>query len=222
MKKLFLTAASFLIGLTAYCQDILVSVMDVDSIGCQKEVYIEIMNFSTSADAGILTFDWGDGSPLVQHSYSVGQQGSSNASEYFSLLHSYAVGGNYTIDVQAVSNFPAVNISIPQGNQLISAYGANNCAYANFSIDISGGGCYPSILYNAQLDFTDNFNNVTTVNGLYNMYNGLNSSNAPYTVSINDAWLIANNLTQSSADLVISGFNPDGSAIEGYQTFGEV
>lgn len=219
MKNLILTAASFLIGLTAYCQDVIVSVMDIDSAGCQKVMYFGIENVSATADAGILTFDWGDGSPLEQYPYSVAAQYASNSSHYFELYHSYALCGNYTVDAQAVSNFPNVNISLPQGNQLISAYGANNCAYAYFSLAFNGGACSPVSLYNAQLDFTDAQNNTTTVNGLYNLYNGLDPSKAPYTVSINDAWLVANNYSQLSADLVISGFNSDGSPIGGYQTF---
>lgn len=219
MKNLFLTAASFLIGLTSYCQDIIVTVMDVDSMGCQKTMAFEIVNVSATADAGMLTFDWGDGSSLVQYPYSVGAQGASNSSDYFFLTHSYALGGNYTVDAQAVSNFPNVNISMLQGNQLIAAFGANNCGYAYLALTMNFGACYPSSLNNAQLDFTDNLNNTSTVSGLNNTYNGLNPSNAPYTVSVNDAWLIAHNLTQVSADIVISGFNPDGSAIGGYQSF---
>lgn len=219
MKNLFLTAVSFLIGFSAYCQDILINVMDSDSVGCQKEVYFEILNYSATADAGIITIDWGDGSALEQQTYSVAALNTPNSTSYFPMNHSYAVGGNYTIDVQAVSNFPSVNISIPQGNQVIAAYGANNCAYAYLGLVLNGGTCSTASLYNADLDFTDNFNNTTTVTGSFGLYGGLNPANAPYTVSINDAWLLANNFTQTSADIVISSFTSYGQANGGYQQF---
>lgn len=219
MKKLFLTAASFLIGLTAYCQDIIITVMDMDTTGCQKVMAFEIVNVSATADAGILTFDWGDGSPLEQHPYSVGPQNSSNSSDYFALGHYYSLGGNYTVDAQAVSNFPNVNISLQQGNQVISVFGPSTCGFSYTSVYLNGGGCSPGSLYSAHLDFTDNQNNITTITGSNNMYSGLDPSKAPYTVSINDAWLIANNLTQSSADVIISGFQPDGQALYVNQSF---
>lgn len=219
MKNLFLTAASFLIGLTAYCQDVVINVMDSDSIGCQKEVYLEVVNLSPTADAGTISIDWGDGSPLVQQTYSIAPLNSPNSSSFLTLNHSYAVGGSYTIDVQALSDFPSVNISIPQGNQVVAAYGNNNCGYAYLGITIDGSACSPAMLYNAQLDFTDNLNTTTTVTGLYNLYAGLNISNAPYTVSLNDAWLLANNFTQLSTDIVISGFSPNGNANISSQNF---
>lgn len=43
-------------------------------------------------------------------------------------------------------------------------------------------------------------------------YFGLDPANAPFTASINDAWLAANNKIQSTPDFIITDFNTDGSA----------
>lgn len=103
---------------------------------------------------------------------------------------------------------------------MISAYGSNSCGYANFGVLINGSStCSPNIFNNVQLDFTDNANSTTTVSGFWSTFSGLNPNNAPYTVSINDAWLLANNLTQTSADLAITGFLQNGEAITSNHLF---
>jgi uncharacterized repeat protein (TIGR01451 family) len=219
MKNLFLSAVSILVGFAAFSQDIVVNVIPIDSVGCEKQILIEVMNVSTSDDSGTLTIDWGDGSALTQQTYSVTQTTTNNSFAFYTLNHSYAVGGNYTIDVQGASALPGVIISIPQGNQLISAIGSNSCGYAYFGMIINNSTCSPNIMSNAQLDFTDNLNNTTTVTGFWNMYNGLNPNNAPYTVSVNDAWLAANNLSQTSADIVITSFGTSGMSLSATQTF---
>lgn len=109
MKNVFLSAWSILISLSAFCQDIIVEVMNFDSLGCQKVLIFQVINNSSSTDSGMLSIDWGDGSAIEQQSYSVTQSGTNNSVQYINKTHSYALGGNYTIDVQAVSNFPLVS-----------------------------------------------------------------------------------------------------------------
>jgi uncharacterized repeat protein (TIGR01451 family) len=215
MKNLFLTAVSLFISAAAFCQDIVINVVPDDSMGCVKPVWFLITNNSGTDDTGIMTIDWGDGSN-DQEIYTVAANSQTNG---VPLYHSYAVGGNYIIDVQAVSDFIGVTISIPQGNQLISALGSNNCGHAFFAVNLDNGLCTPNFTNNVHLDFTDNLGGIVTISGSGYVYTGLNPSNAPYTVNINDAWLTANNLTQTSADIIISGFATDGLAITSNQYF---
>jgi len=215
MKNLFLTAVSLFISAAAFCQDIVINVVLDDSTGCVKPVWFLVTNNSGTDDTGIMTIDWGDGSN-DQEIYTVAANSQTN---WVQLNHSYAVGGNYIIDVQAVSDFIGVTISIPQGNQLISALGSNNCGYAYIEMSVNNSSCTPNFTNNFSLDFTDNLGGIVTIGGWGNLYTGLNTSNAPYTVSINDAWLTANNLTQTSADINISSFDTQGLAISSGQTF---
>lgn len=209
MKNLILIALSSLIYFTSKAQNVQIDVYAIDSVGCEKQMYFGISNNTNNSDQGVFTIDWGDGSTDDQI-YSI----PANSFVSYVLNHLYQNPGNYAISVTAESQVLGSNISIPQANQVISAVGQENCAYAYIGYELVNS-CFSYNLSAILLDFTDVNNNTTTISSTsnwYNIYNGLNPSNAPYTVSVNDNWLLNNNMTQISSDLVITDFQSSGEA----------
>lgn len=210
MKNLFLIAVSSLIYLASYAQGVQIDVYAIDSVGCEKQMYFGIMNSTTTADAGVFTINWGDGTSDDQV-YAV----PANSYTSYTLNHLYQDAGNYSISVTANSQTLGNNITIPQANQVLSAVGQGNCGYAYIGYEVSGS-CFSYFINGMQLDFTGANGNTTTIStsGYWDyIYNGLNPANAPYLVSVNENWLTSNNLVQISSDITISGFETNGEAI---------
>lgn len=218
MKNFVLLVTSSFLYLFSFAQETIIEVYPYDSVGCVKEIQFFITNSSTSLDQGSFTIDWGDGE-TDQQNYLVQAGGTS----FYLLSHSYLNGGNYTIDVTAESDFSVVSVSFPQSSQTISAVGSGNCGYAYFYSTFGNQNCSSSILSDVLLDFTDAQGNTSSISSLYpdwsTVYNGLNPDAAPYTVTINDAWLLANNLVQVSNDITITDFHPNGLAISNIYSF---
>jgi uncharacterized repeat protein (TIGR01451 family) len=218
MKNIVVLVISSFLYLTSFAQGTLIEVYPIDSVGCVKQIQFVISNSSTSSDQGSFTIDWGDGG-TDQQNYSIQAGGNS----FYILSHSYLNGGNYTIDVTAESDFSVVSVIFPQSSQTISAVGSSNCGYAYFYSTFGNQNCSSSILSDVLLDFTDAQGNTSSISSLYpnwyTVYNGLNPAAAPYTVTINDAWLLANNLVQVSNDITITDFHPNGEAISNIYNF---
>jgi uncharacterized repeat protein (TIGR01451 family) len=218
MKNIVVLVISSFLYLTSFTQGTLIEVYPIDSVGCVKQIQFVISNSSTSSDQGSFTINWGDGG-TDQQNYSIQAGGNS----FYILSHSYLNGGNYTIDVTAESDFSVVSVIFPQSSQTISAVGSSNCGYAYFYSTFGNQNCSSSILTDVLLDFTDAQGNTSSISSMYpnwyTVYNGLNPAAAPYTVTINDAWLLANNLVQVSNDITITDFHPNGEAISNIYNF---
>jgi fimbrial isopeptide formation D2 family protein len=178
--------------------------------GCTSGLYISAVIGSNPETGGVMTINWGDGN-IDTHNYTTI---SGQAFYGIDLIHGYAVAGTYTVTVSIFSGTAGANVDAGQ-SVTITAYDPANCGFAYISTQQSS----PSIWFNdVPYDFTGADGSTVTIipgNGNPNFsttYGGLNLANIPYTVSINDAWLANNGLTQVSPDFTITGFGPNGMA----------
>ena len=200
-------------GNSAFAQANAYTVYDYpDSLsGCSENLYIYITTGASAETGGIITVDWGDGTIDTENF-----TGAASDNFGFSFQHGYAIGGNYTASVNVYSTTAGANVDAGQTANL-SASDPSNCGYLYISTYQQS----PSMSYaDAQYDFTDVNGNTTTITQSSNPnsfwgYTGLNVANAPYLVSINDAWLANNGLVQVSPDFTITSFNSSGMANPG-------
>ncbi|MES2557940.1 MAG: T9SS type A sorting domain-containing protein [Bacteroidota bacterium] len=209
----FLLFAALIAGNSAFAQANAYTVYDYpDSItGCMEQLYVQVSTGVSAETDGIITVTWGDGSSETENFTSTAGQ-----SLGFSYQHGYSVAGNYIASVELYSTTSGSNVGVPQ-TVTLAANDPSNCGY----IYINTFQNSPSMSYaNAMYDFTDVNGVTTTVSQSANPnafwgYSGLNVANAPYTVSLNDAWLTNNGLVQVSADITITGFTAGGMATPG-------
>lgn len=207
MKKLLTLITLAIAGLSQHANAQIQSeyIYGDSLVGCQNSISGYVGN-GPVAETVTIEINWGDGNtdnlPL-----SVAPNGYAN----FLQVHTYAVPGNYAVDVQFYSSVNAAYFGTGEQRNLL-AFSQTSCGYFYAN-------CYqsnPSVWYNdAPLDCTGADGITTTItpaSTIYSGYMGLNPSNAPYTVSVNDAWLAANGYTQVSADQIINSFDAGGLA----------
>lgn len=181
-----------------------------DSIpGCgQNTLVVYIQGGANPETGGILSIDWGDGSTGTEN-FTIP---STNGWLVLNVDHSYATPGVYTVQTSVYSTTAGADVDAGQTNQM-TAVDPAYCGYLYTGVYQMS----PNYNYmNAPIDFTDVNGLVTTINlsqGSGNSYyQGLNPANVPYTVSVNDAWLTTNGLTQVTADGTITSFGANGMA----------
>lgn len=177
--------------------------------GCLKQLGVALQIGANSESGADITVDWGDGTQE-----STGPMAfPANSTPFFSLNHGYSVVGTYMVTVSVYSTTNAA----PVGSPLQLSWNASdpaNCGYLYiYTYQPSPNVSFSNVPY----DFTGADGITTTIspsgnNGIANSYSGLNVANAPYTVSINDTWLLNNGLIQTTPDMTINSFNNWGVA----------
>jgi uncharacterized repeat protein (TIGR01451 family) len=181
-------------------------------IGCQNSLSGYIAN-GPLAETVNVEISWGDGStdniPVAIAANSYGS---------FMQTHTYAVPGNYAVDIQFYSTVNAAYFGTGEQSNLL-AYSQTSCGhfYANVFQTT------PNVWYeDVPLDCTGADGITTTITpaaGFYYGYMGLDPGNAPYTVSVNDAWLTTNGYIQATADQTITSFDANGLANNSQMSF---
>ena len=181
-------------------------------IGCQNSLsgYIENGPLVETVNVEI---SWGDGNtdniPVAIAANSYGS---------FMPAHTYAVPGNYVVDIQFYSTVNAAYFGTGDQRDLF-AFSQTSCGhfYANVFQNT------PNVWYeDVPMDCIGSDGITTTITpaaGFYYGYMGLDPNNAPYTVSVNDAWLTTNGYIQATADQTITSFNADGLANNSQMSF---
>jgi len=177
---------------------------------CVQKLKINVLTGLNGESAGVIGIDWGDGSTdTVNYTLTL-----NDYPYFYSPDHFYAAAGAYTVNVSVYSGTAGGYVGTGQSLQIV-ANGPGACGYIYAAADQLS----PYTEYgNVPFDFTGADNVTFTMTNqpseyMYFLYPGLDPGNAPYTVSINDAWLTANNLIQTTPDITISGFTPVGEAI---------
>lgn len=158
-----------------------------------------------------VTIDWGDGNTST-HTFSA--TSSAIVGDYwYEFQHGYAVAGSYTVSFNVYSTTGGSNVDAGQTVN-INANDPSNCGYMYITTYQTS----PSMQYqDALYDFTGADGITTTIAqninpNMWYGYSGLNTTNAPYLVSLNDNWLSTNGLAQVSPDFTITSFDGGGMA----------
>lgn len=162
-----------------------------------------------------ITVDWMDGT-------TTDTTFTANSFFYIELNHDYAVAGVNNASYTVYSDYLAANVVTDVSLEFLIG-NSNSCGFIplTYIYQVS-----PSIVYyNVPLDFIGSDGSTTTVSPIsvvspisssdstMLVYSGINPLLAPYTVSVNAAWLLANGLMQISPDQIIPGFESNGNAI---------
>lgn len=163
---------------------------------------------SNPESGGIIYVDWADGTVDTMVYYQAAN--TSNQCHFF--WHDYTSTGIYNAVITIYSGASGGMVPITT-TQPFTITNLATCGYFTMATFET-----PSYYLESGVVY-----DVTDANGLtmtiapvsstgLSFYFGLDPVNAPFTASINDAWLAANNKIQSTPDFVISDFNTDGSA----------
>ena len=175
-----------------------------DSTTCSNYISIQVDNGPIAETGAIITVDWGDGTPVSTQTFNL----PSNNMDFIDFQHGYSTTGGYTATVLVWSSVTNAYVGQPIVEP-VAAVTPSNCGtfYIN-TLMYSPNYQY----YNVPYDFTDVNNTTTTIYPVYgSTYNGLNINNGPYTVSISDAWLAANELVQADPDITLTFPNGNGN-----------
>lgn len=211
MKKLILLLFLFVVSSLSFAQVVFVSSSANDSITgtipqCENELTMSI-GVGNNTDVVTLYIDWGDGS-TTDSTFSLmpGQWFT------FNFTHAFAAPGAYTGSYTVYSNYLSANFVEDVEINFISSI-PESCGYAPYAyiFQLSPGISFGGV----PLDFTGNDGLTTTITplGISNVYLGLNTTNAPYSVDVNPSWLSTNGLVQVSGSGEITGFEATGQAI---------
>ncbi len=183
------------------------------TVGCQNSVYIYAWSGANPEVGGQLEVSWGDG---TSDTYPIDIP-TANTTVNVGGFHSYAVPGTYNISIQVYSgtNGAYVDGGVQWDEVVLSP---SACAYFSAYTYQQAPYVY---YYDVPMDCVGADGNTTTItpSSTYGYYIGLDPSNAPYTVSVNDAWLATNGYIQVSPDQTITSFNADGMANNMQMTF---
>ncbi len=159
-----------------------------------------------------ITVDWQDGT-TTDTTFS--------ATSYFQIEfnHAYATTGANTASYTVYSDYMAADVVTDVPLEFLIG-NSSSCGFIPFTYIYQQA---PIIeYYNVPLDFVGSDGSTITISPIaigndttdyMMMYSGLNPSLAPYTVSVNDSWLLSNGLIQVTADQIITGFQSSGEAI---------
>lgn len=181
--------------------------VSIPGIGCHTKM-LACVSFGAQAESGaIVKIDWSDG-----YIDSMIVYGAPNSQSCYAFNHDYTQPGNYVALTTVMSG--------TQNNEIVASQSfdcvvptTTECGYFNV---ISLLNPTATFLNNVPYDVTGSSGTITTiypVNSFGNpYYTQLNESDAPFTVSINDAWLQSNGYVQTSPDFVINSFDAGGRA----------
>ena len=203
--KIILSLLATIVSLSGFAQVSSYTVFADSLFGCTPIVSIAF-SCGPVDDNATITFDWGDGTIDNQTVFIA-----ANTNSYISFPHSYANSGTYSSETQVYSANLGANIDAGEINAL-TVSGATTCGLTYIQTLQVPGIYYTQV----PLDFTDNLGVTTTITPSLSgntVYEGLNPANAPYNVSINDAWLLTHSFTQASNDITISSFDAQGYAV---------
>ena len=159
-----------------------------------------------------ITVDWQDGTTTDTTFI---------ANSFFQIEfnHAYATSGTNSASYTVYSDYMAADVVTDVPVQFLIG-NANSCGFVPFTLVYQQA---PYVeYYNVPLDFVGSDGSTITISPIaiggdtteyMNIYSGLNPSLAPYTVSVNDSWLLSNGLIQVTADQIITGFQSNGEAI---------
>ncbi len=186
---------------------------DSSSQGCTQTANFLFGIGNLDEVGATITIDWADGNmdtyPLPTYL--------ANAYGEFSVAHSYAVPGNYTVNA---SVFSAVSNTTISGGAPINFTSVSPAACGFFWGYVSGNGL--PFNSNVPLDATGADGTTITLYpnlSMNGMYIGLNPLNGPYTVTVNPQWLLNNGYIQSNPAIVINTFDSNGMGNPGQLTF---
>ncbi|MGV3631782.1 MAG: DUF7619 domain-containing protein [Bacteroidota bacterium] len=209
MKNLVLILSFFCVTLfnAAFSQNVEMYVQDSSSMCSNNKQLLVIFNIGSNDEVNpVITVNWGDGSTST---LPPNLTFAADNSDYYTFDHTYTAMGVYSVTV----TFESSTSDIYTSNVLdMVVSDVTNCGYVYSYIyqDTYCGMFWGNYIENAVFDLTGNDNTVTQFTGYLS---GVNVTNVPYTLSINDDWLAENNLTQTSADLVITGFDAYGNPL---------
>ncbi|MBI2257388.1 MAG: T9SS type A sorting domain-containing protein [Flavobacteriia bacterium] len=151
----------------------------------------------------LIQIDWGDGTTSEINNLTL----PSNYATYCNFIHNYEFEGTYSVIATVVSN---VNSQTLNSDAVPFINSDGNCGRLNsyaYQVSTCDNTFNPFYHFNGVFDLTD-------INGITQTYlqnlSGVNINNSPYTLSLNENWLLQNNLIQTSEDLIISNFDQNG------------
>jgi uncharacterized repeat protein (TIGR01451 family) len=157
-----------------------------------------------------ITVDWQDGTTTDTTFFS--------ETSFFQIEfnHAYATTGTNTASYTVYSDYMAADVVTDVPLEFLIG-NSSSCGFVPFAYIYQQT---PFVVYsNAPLDFVGSDGSTITISPINSsdssngVYSGLNPSLAPYTVSVNDSWLLSKGLMQVTADQIIPGFESYGAAI---------
>lgn len=178
------------------------------AVSCHSGMMVCTETGSNPESGGIIYVNWADGTVDTMVYY----QAANTSNECHFFWHDYTATGIYNAVITIYSGASGSMVPITT-TQPFTITNLATCGYFTMpTFEPPFYYLHSGVVY----DVTD-ANGVTMTiapvssTGL-SFYFGLDPANAPFTASINDAWLAANNKIQSTPDFTISDFNTDGSA----------
>jgi uncharacterized repeat protein (TIGR01451 family) len=175
-------------------------------IGCQNTLNVVVyQNSGSTNETGQVEINWGDGT-ADNYPFTIVNSGIN-----LECSHSYTTAGNYNAEIQVYSNSLSDYFDAGQIRTLTSL-SQSYCGHFAASVYQNS----PSFQYaDAPISCTGANGNVTILSPnsyYYANYFGLDPSNAPYQVKVDDAWLLTNGYIQVSPNQTITSFDASGLA----------
>jgi uncharacterized repeat protein (TIGR01451 family) len=211
MKTKISLIGFFLVGIlqqaTAQANSVNIEYVNVPGIGCHTRM-LACVNYGSQPESGAeIKIDWADG-----YTDSMIVYGSPNTQGCYEFSHDYTLPGNYVAVTTVYSGTLGGQVAATQSfNCVVTS--TSECGFFNVISLLNPSATF---LNNVPYDVTGNSGTVTTIYPLSSFgnpyYTQLNESDAPFTVSINDAWLQNNGYIQTSPDFTITAFDVSGRA----------
>ncbi len=192
-------------GLNAQVNSLHLEYNSVPGIGCHSDMSVCLATGAQPESGAEILVDWTDGDYDTLVAFSA-----PNSQNCYAFQHDYSVPGIYNAIVTVTSG--------TSGGQLVGSESiewiittTTNCGFFNVISLLNPSATFMS---NVPYDVT-NSNGITTT--IYPKdsfgnpyYTELDVASAPYTVSVNDAWLTNNGYIQTSPDFTINSFDVGG------------
>lgn len=181
--------------------------VNVPGIGCHTRM-LACVNYGSQPESGAeIKIDWADG-----YRDSMIVYGSPNTQGCYEFSHDYTQPGNYLAVTKVFSGtLNGAEVANQSFNCTVTS--TSECGFFNVISLLNPSSTF---LNNVPYDVTGNSGVTTTIYPVSSFgnpyYTQLNESDAPFTVSINDAWLQNNGYIQTSPDFTITSFDPSGRA----------
>lgn len=178
------------------------------AVSCHSGMMVCTETGTNPESGGIIYVDWADGTVDTMTFYQAAN--TSNQCHFF--WHDYSTTGTYNavITIYSAASGGMVPVTTTQPFTITNLATCGYFTMATF--DTPSYFLESGVVY----DVTDANGMTMTISPVsstgLSFYFGLDPANAPFTASINDSWLAANNKIQVTPDFVITDFNTDGSA----------
>lgn len=211
MKRKLALISLFFTGLSQMVTGQAISVnmeyVNVPGIGCHTRM-LACVNYGSQPESGAeIKIDWADG-----YRDSMIVYGSPNTQGCYEFSHDYTQPGNY-IAVTTVYSGTLNGAEVANQSFNCTVTSTSECGFFNVISLLNPSSTF---LNNVPYDVTGNSGVTATIYPVSSFgnpyYTQLNESDAPFTVSINDAWLQNNGYIQTSPDFTITSFDPSGRA----------